>query len=142
MRKSAPPPSRDSSADTVRFEREFLRGLCHARLTCAAWAKMEARLRAYAWQDAEHALVYAAALRVGAGDPAKLRAEIPAQATRMGFPDIDWAAYFGFEETRSRTLSLSEIGPHIRRLKKRPPKNRVAATKAKALRPRRSPLAG
>jgi len=45
------------------------------------------------WESAEHRVVFDAITRLGGRDPQRLRDELPAQATRMGFPDVGWEAY-------------------------------------------------
>lgn len=51
-------------------------------------------LSMYHWLEPEHATVFQAIRAVAKGDHLRLRAELPAQATRMGFPDVDWPQYF------------------------------------------------
>jgi hypothetical protein len=117
--RSSPPPgarSRESSADPVDLERRVLRQICRARLTRAAWAKIARALRDYAWRDVEHGLVYAAIERLGSRDPKTLREQLPGQATRMGFPDIDWQAYFSADETPVAASSADQIVRQIKRL--------------------------
>ena len=130
MRKPTRPRARDSSRDAARRERQVLRRLCHARLSPAAWKRITATLSGYVWQDTEHALVYAAIERLSLRDPAMLREELPAQATRMGFPDIDLRPYFSPEGARTPASSAGEIELLLQGIKGRPPKARTAATKA------------
>jgi hypothetical protein len=101
--------SRGSSVCPTDIERELLRQLCHARLTRAAWAKIQRNLRAYAWQDIEHGLVYAAIQHLGVRDSLLLREQLPAEATRMGFPDVDWQPYFSPEAKATRRPRTPQI---------------------------------
>jgi hypothetical protein len=119
MRNSLGPGerSRDSSARPVDLERGVLRQLCHARLTRPAWAKVARELQEYPWQDVEHGLVYAAIERLASSDPKMLREQLPAQATRMGFPDIDWQAYFSPEGKCSHAAGAVQIMRLIRALR-------------------------
>jgi hypothetical protein len=105
--------SRGSSVRLTDIERDLLRQLCHARLTPAAWAKIQRGLRGYSWQDVEHGLVYAAIQHLGARDPQLLREQLPAEVTRMGFPDVDWRPYFA---AGRRTPSPLQIARQIRGL--------------------------
>lgn len=117
--RSSPSPgarSRESSADPVGLERRVLRELCRARLTRAGWTKIARGLREYTWRDVEHGLVYAAIERLGSRDPQALREQLPAQATRMGFPDIDWQAYFSANEKPAATPSADQILRQAKRL--------------------------
>lgn len=116
--RSAPPPSarsRKSSADPAELERGVLRLLCHAKLTRSAFAKIVGALREYSWRDVEHGLVYAAIERLGSRDPKELRQELPAQATRMGFPDIDWQNYFS-TQAQIAAADFAEIAALIGKL--------------------------
>jgi hypothetical protein len=51
-------------------------------------------LREYAWQEEEHRVVFEALARVRSGDAISLREQLPAHATRMGFPEVEWQLYF------------------------------------------------
>ncbi len=59
----------------------------------------------HVWQDAEHRVVFEAIQRLSSSDPKLLQEQLPAQATRMGFPDVSWDNYFraaARSETRFR----------------------------------------
>ena len=62
--------------------------------TPATRATILAQLRAHRWQDPEHRVVFEALTLLPGRDATELREQLPAQATRMGFPDIDWDPYF------------------------------------------------
>ncbi len=94
----------------------MLRHICQARLTRAAWAKIARALREYTWRDVEHGLVYAAIERLGSRDPQTLREQLPAQATRMGFPDIDWQMYFPGAEKPLARPSADQLVRQINRM--------------------------
>jgi len=118
MRKSPATGTRSRKA-TVRLtavERDVLRQLCRARLTRSAWAEIERELGGYTWQDVEHGLVYAAIERLGHHHAAVLREQLPAQATRMGFPEINWQAYFPSQSSGPRTSNAAKIRRLIRAL--------------------------
>jgi hypothetical protein len=51
-------------------------------------------LSGHIWQDAEHGVVFEAIQRLCSSDPQLLREQLPAQTTRMGFPDVSWENYF------------------------------------------------
>jgi hypothetical protein len=65
-------------------------GVHHASVRVAILAK----LRAHRWQNPEHRLVFEALALLPGRDASELREQLPAQATRMGFPDVDWEEYF------------------------------------------------
>jgi hypothetical protein len=115
LRSSA--SARDSAARTFELERELLRHLCRARLTRAASARIFRELNGYAWQDVEHEIVYAAIRHLASRDSNFLPEQLPAQTTRMGFPDIDWGAYIAAKEKRSAAATPSRVLQLIRQLR-------------------------
>ena len=119
MRNSVRPRANvhDSAAPSTDRERSLLREICRAKLAHAAWSKVASALSDYVWLDVEHGLVYSAIERLGAGDPRLLREQLPAQATRMGFPDIDWEVYFAVKEKRSTAAAPSRLLRLIRQLR-------------------------
>ncbi len=70
-----------------------LRGLCAYPGGDEGYAKCVAGLASYSWRDAEHRVVYEALVRIRFLPQALRRAELPAEVTRMGFPDVDCSAY-------------------------------------------------
>ena len=88
----------------LQLEREILRTLCaqpQPRRTIEGLAR---ELAAYSWREPDHAVVYGALAKTtkrGAGD---WRSLLAAQTTRMGFPDIDWEAFFANGETSGRPI--------------------------------------
>lgn len=95
-------PAADKSLVITELERRFLRALCREGADSCAHAGLDDQSRAGAvsgllshnWQDAEHRIVFEALARLPGRDAAELRRQLPAQATRMGFPDIQWETYF------------------------------------------------
>ena len=77
-----------TSCDIDALEQRVLLALCNGHLS------LSAELASYKWHDAEHRIVFEALSKISTCDVATLRELLPAQATRMGFPDVDWAAYF------------------------------------------------
>jgi hypothetical protein len=57
-------------------------------------ATILATLRAHRWQNPEHRVVFEALTLLPGRQAADLREQLPAQATRMGFPDVNWDHYF------------------------------------------------
>ncbi|HEX4002799.1 MAG TPA: hypothetical protein VHX36_09125 [Candidatus Acidoferrales bacterium] len=101
---------------TADIELALLRDLCRAQLTSADWSRIERQLREYLWQDNEHGLVYAATRHLGTCDPQLLREQLPAEATRMGFPDVDWRRYFGPDDRSTKAASVAKIARGISQL--------------------------
>lgn len=93
------------------LESKILRALCSnpslsvddpAVLTATLNAKRTAilaQLRTHRWQDPEHRVVFEALTLLPGRPASELREQLPAQATRMGFPDVNWEKYFNAEAT-------------------------------------------
>jgi hypothetical protein len=78
----------------LELERDTLCALC---IRASANARRETAMRDlsnHVWQDAEHRVVFEAIQRLSSSDPRLLREQLPAQTTRMGFPDVNWENYF------------------------------------------------
>jgi hypothetical protein len=96
-------PAADYPLAIVELERQILRVLCSE---CAdGWNREDSSnretratavsgLRSYCWHDTEHCVVFEALARLPGRDAVELRRQLPAQATRMGFPDVRWEIYF------------------------------------------------
>jgi len=87
-------PQQSQSKRIHELERETLRALC---IRASANARRQYTMRElsnHVWQDAEHRVVFEAIQRLSSSDPRLLREQLPAQTTRMGFPDVDWENYF------------------------------------------------
>jgi hypothetical protein len=80
------------------LESAILRALCSnlsPRIdNPAARAAILAKLRTHHWQDPEHHVVFEALTLLPGREAMELRAQLPAQATRMGFPEVNWGKYF------------------------------------------------
>jgi hypothetical protein len=95
-------PAADKSVAIFELERKILRALCRESADSSAHADLGAESRATAlselllhnWQDAEHRIVFEALVKLPRRDVAELRRQLPAQTTRMGFPDVKWETYF------------------------------------------------
>jgi len=92
-------PSADSSRSIIELERQILSALCGGNIDAADWSRLASRLALQAWSDPEHKVVYDALRAVRSNDANTRREQLPAQATRMGFPDVDWANYFAARES-------------------------------------------
>jgi len=88
--------------DLFDLESRILRALCTeppalsspGTHDSAPSAEILAKLRAYHWQIPEHRVVFEALTLLPGRQAAELRVQLPAQATRMGFPDVNWDEYF------------------------------------------------
>ncbi len=87
-------PKRSEAQRVFELERETLCALCIRGSANARETTVMRELSNHIWQDAEHAVVFEAIQRLSSSDPKLLREQLPAQATRMGFPDVSWDNYF------------------------------------------------
>lgn len=116
-RRSARPRRTRSVPSAADVELRLLREICSAAFTPADWNQIEQQLKGYTWRQIEHGLVYAAAQKLAIREPKLRREHLPAQATRMGFPDIEWPRYFGDEAGSGRPASLVRIARYVRELR-------------------------
>ena len=99
----------------IELEREILRAMCNGALAPAQIEAAREALREYAWRDEEHRVVFEALARARNTDAIPLREHLPAQATRMGFPDVDWPLYFNSPSKR-RTPQNFDLQELLRRV--------------------------
>jgi hypothetical protein len=83
----------DSPILATQIERDILSALCANEIPSADWSNLVKQLSGYEWKDPEHQVVYDALRGIQSRDLETRRRELPAQVTRMGFPDIDWGKY-------------------------------------------------
>jgi hypothetical protein len=88
-------PKRTEAQRVFELERETLCALCIRGSANARETTAMRELSDHVWQDAEHRVVFEAIQRLSSSDPKLLQEQLPAQATRMGFPDVSWDKYFG-----------------------------------------------
>jgi hypothetical protein len=84
--------SQTASSKQKSIEQRILCVLCSG--AAGADADSIRDLRNHRWMDAEHRIVFDAFSKLPHCDAKALREMLPAQATRMGFPDVDWQLYF------------------------------------------------
>lgn len=90
--------SRQSPKERILgLERDTLCALCVRGSENARREAVMRDLSKHVWQDAEHRVVFEAIERLSSSDPQLLREQLPAQTTRMGFPDVNWENYFRAE---------------------------------------------
>jgi hypothetical protein len=105
-------PENQSSERTSSLERRILQALCALEITPQNWDRFAASLSDYSWREPDHRVVYDALRGIRSHDASTRRDQLPAQVTRMGFPDVDWSLYIGSGE-----MAEAEIEELIRRLK-------------------------
>ena len=87
-------PKQSQTQQVFELERETLCALCVRASLNAQHPTAMRELSNHIWQDAEHRVVFEAIQRLSSSDPKLLREQLPAQTTRMGFPDVSWENYF------------------------------------------------
>jgi hypothetical protein len=102
-------PRKSSSRKISDLELAILRALCAMP---NGWDEVARQLANYSWQEEDHEVVYKALRRVRGRGAKTLRDQLPAQTTRMGFPDIDWKIYF--ESERIQPFALERIWGELR----------------------------
>jgi hypothetical protein len=85
---------KDRTPQILQRELAVLHALCAPAPTNLQREAITRQLSMYVWIDAEHRVVFEAIARLCSSDPSLLREQLPAQATRMGFPDVSWENYF------------------------------------------------
>jgi hypothetical protein len=93
----------------VRAERLVLRALSTRRIKQSQWIRIERKLADHCWREPDHAVVYESIIRARGRDPGHWREQLAAEATRMGFPDVDWEPFLGPRGRGSREASLSRL---------------------------------
>ena len=77
----------------IAAERLVLRALSTRRMDRRVWCETDRKLAAYSWREPDQAVIYEAIVRARSRDPEHWREQLAAQATRMGFPDLDWESF-------------------------------------------------
>lgn len=82
------------SNDVHNLEHRILCALCSDTTRAELRGKVVRDLNGHPWHDSEHRIIYEALRSIPNGEGRAMREQLPAQATRMGFPDVDWDDYF------------------------------------------------
>jgi hypothetical protein len=85
----------------LRLEIEVLRAICSENAngkedrekSRSQLLELLRELQDYCWRGDEHRVVYGALMAVKRSSGETIAEQLPAQATRMGFPDVDWELY-------------------------------------------------
>jgi hypothetical protein len=106
--------------DTIAaIERRILCALCNSSSASADWDALMNELSEHAWREPEHRVVYEALRQIRSRNTETRCEELPAQATRMGFPDVEWAIYLAagrdeevdFEKLIAQLRAAASDGP-------------------------------
>jgi len=91
-------------------ERQILQRFCAGNISSPDALMLKGQLAVYEWCDPDNRVVFEAIGRLRNSCTltlSELREQLPAQATRMGFPDVNWENYFrqnGSEQREIRDL--------------------------------------
>jgi hypothetical protein len=100
-----PLANRGDADQTVSIEQQVLRAICCAVFPPSELNRVIEKLANYSWLEPEHTTVFQAIRSVAGATHTSWRDELPAQATRMGFPDVDWKHYLARTSQDGRALS-------------------------------------
>jgi hypothetical protein len=104
---SNPLSNRPPDQQLISIERDLLRALCQGTTPEELSAQARSDLQNYSWQGSDHRTIFEALLGIGSVRGISLREQLAAQATRMGFPDINWNEYFGLAVSAEGELKRS-----------------------------------
>jgi|HubBroStandDraft_5_1064220.scaffolds.fasta_scaffold142990_1 hypothetical protein len=93
------------------LELRVLRALCAGAVS--GRDQLLAELATYSWIEAEHRIVYEALSNTPLNDARALREQLPSQATRMGFPDVNWDLF-----SDGSAMALADLQGLVRQLKR------------------------
>jgi hypothetical protein len=74
-------------------ERELLQNLCRTGLKSVSPNDLQALARR-SWAAPDHQIIFDSLFRLANISPPALRHQLPAEAARMGFPDVAWDKFF------------------------------------------------
>jgi hypothetical protein len=99
------------TASVCEIERAVLRALCQPSTTDALRESILRELAAHPWQAEDHRIVFNALRKIRNTNSCSLGEQLPAHATRMGFPDIDWAVFLDAGEAN---LDVEKLAAHLK----------------------------
>lgn len=97
-------PENHSVERISSLERRILQALCTLEILPQGWDRLAGSLSEYSWREPDHQVIYDALRGIRSHDATTRRDQLPAQVTRMGFPDVDWSLYFASEEMTEREI--------------------------------------
>ncbi len=95
----------------VDAERRILQALCQEMPEESFRETARRLLSEYRWQDPIHRVVFDCVINFPADSSLAIRDQLPAHATRKGFPDVSWENFF-----HPLSISKQEAEDLIRRL--------------------------
>lgn len=108
--EASPLSNSELPKSVIETEIALLRFLCAGSGPIELRKRLTRQLAEYEWREPEHRVVYEGLNRIRKQDRDSLRQQLPSQATRMGFPDIDWDCYFTCPEESEGKLEEMAVG--------------------------------
>lgn len=96
-------------AQAIETERQILRLLMTRQIEALEWVEIGRKLRGYTWREADHAVIYEAILRIRNRGANNSHEALAIETTRMGFPDLDWNAFFRTDSAGGPALTLLQL---------------------------------
>jgi hypothetical protein len=87
-------PRSYSSEELREIEHAILQALCQPSTTQALRERILQELASYRWGVRDYRVIFDALQKSRPARTSSLHEQLRAHATRMGFPDIDWDAFF------------------------------------------------
>jgi len=91
----------------TQIERDLLRHLCRRGGIRAIQTDQRRALDHYRWIGQDHRIIFEVLVSLASAPANSLREQLPGEATRMGFPDIQWEAYL--EEPDKADDTVAEL---------------------------------
>lgn len=93
----------------TQIERDLLRRLCQRGGIRAIDTDQRKALDHYRWIGQDHRIIFEALVRLANMPVNSVRQQLPGEATRMGFPDIQWEAYFEEPDKTESDDTVAEL---------------------------------
>ena len=102
-------------AARIAIERRVLQMMCQGTPVDCGHDTAKHLLQNYRWREPLHRIIYEVLVSLPTSQPEIIRAQLPAQMTRRGFPDVPLDEFFpshlsNDEEVESLLRSLLEAG--------------------------------
>jgi hypothetical protein len=107
--RSSSGPNTTKDETQIALELQLLKNLCGSGLNSLS-SEERKTLSHHSWAAPDHRIVFEALARLANISPAALPHQLPAEATRMGFPDVTWGEFLP-RDVNEPTASRNECEP-------------------------------
>jgi hypothetical protein len=101
-----------SDSERIRLERRVLHVLCQGTDEGSIRSFARGILEHYRWREPIHQALFSALMALPLESLDAIRFHLPARLARMGYPDVDWEAYF-----KPERFSKAEAEELVQRLR-------------------------